>query len=700
MVSVIVPVYRAKKTIERCVGCIAAQSYQNIELILVDDGSDDGSGEICDWLADGYNKITVIHDKNGGAAHARNTGLAKANGEWICFIDSDDIIPENMLDELMKNASSSAADIVVCAHQKCNSSDIKDLNAIKEFFSANHTSPDYPSQIYKGHEGVKALLYQRGMISAPWGMISKKSLWNDISFPEGTAAEDMGTIYKLFLKADTIAYTDLVLYGYMQSASNTVYSTSSDRNPDYFLHSKEMLAFFSNNHPDCIKAASSRHLSACFQILSETQPEKNRSAFISEVYDSIHSVRGTVFRDKEARSKNRLAALGSYFSLPFIHRYLYKMHLKELPPSDLSCFPSITMVEYQGRCDTEGKAVGHAPKVLAEYRNLNKKHFDIDVFAPETILRDLPEDPGLKVTPLKEYIVMKSGDTVYERIKNKFKMFSNIRYTLKHSKADILWFFNVEFYLFLYLAIFGARDRKIVVTLFKNSYGGGRLAKIKQKIFELGQKRVRACISAGPLFSFKNMSSIFIPDYIYDKDKYEPYRTMEKKPMAVCLGTMGVDKQLEQIVNSFSVLTYPLLVAGRFYDKERFERLKEVATPNVKVFDTYLTDEEYLTLLGQATYAILPYNEKNYSAQTSGVMQEAVFTDTIVFTHKDILKGNAIPGVGYSTYYGISDAVFTGESCIMRNRNILKEYERLRNDVYDRSNITESYKKFFRSLDH
>ena len=331
MVSVIIPVYQAKQTLERCVGCVMAQAYEDIELILVDDGSDDGSEKLCDWLASCSDRIRVIHEENGGAARARNTGIAHALGDWICFIDSDDIFSSTMLDELVGMAVDTGADIAVCAHAKCMSSDIIDVDSIGDFFSSADTSADMHPIVYKGHDGVKALLYQRGMLSAPWGMISKRSLWDAVSFPEGTAAEDMGTIYRLFLQAGTVIYTGRVLYGYMQSADNTVFSTSSERNPDYFMHSKDMLEYIRETAPDCINAASSRHLSACFQILSETPYDQRETEFVKEIYADIRSVRRSVISDREARRKNRLAALGSYISIGVIHRLLNAEYKRSLP---------------------------------------------------------------------------------------------------------------------------------------------------------------------------------------------------------------------------------------------------------------------------------------------------------------------------------------------------------------------------------
>ena len=255
-------------------------------------------------------------------------------------------------------------------------------------------------------------------------------------------------------------------------------------------------------------------------------------------------------------------------------------------------------------------------------------------------------------------------------------MFSNISKVLHESGEDVLWFFNVEFYLFLYLAIFGNAGKRIVVTLFLDGYHTGRLAGIKQRIFEAGQRRVFKCISTGPSFKFRNMPSVFIPDYVCDDSIYGRYRNASKEAYAVCLGTMDHGKQLEELVDAFSRISYRLVIAGRFYDKEWAEGLRLKAAGNIEIRDEYLSSEEYLKLLSGAVYAVLPYNEGYYASQTSGVMQEAVFTDTIVLTHRDILSGNRVPGIGYASYRDITDGLLSAapdSANELRNRQILEK---------------------------
>lgn len=115
-VSVIVPVYNCKKYLERCVDSILQQTWRNLELLLIDDASTDGSGEMCDKLADGDARVRVIHQKNGGCTGASLTGLKEASGEYCMFIDSDDYVETNMLEEMSKHLAGKRGEIVCCNH--------------------------------------------------------------------------------------------------------------------------------------------------------------------------------------------------------------------------------------------------------------------------------------------------------------------------------------------------------------------------------------------------------------------------------------------------------------------------------------------------------------------------------------------------------------------------------------------------------
>ena len=372
---------------------------------------------------------------------------------------------------------------------------------------------------------------------------------------------------------------------------------------------------------------------------------------------------------------------------------------------------TVCMVEYQGRCDTEGKAVGHAPKVLREYLQLISNDCKVSVFAPKLILKELPEEDRkaagvwqAKVLPC--HIVMKGKTPLWEKIANKLHMFTNIRSVFRHADADILWFFNVEYYLMLYLFLHKKPKQKLVCTLFLDGYHADAqagykakfVAGVKQWVFEQAQKKISLIISTGKQFSFQNCRWEYIPDYYDKKGLYEPYRRRissgaGKEERAVCLGTMGNGKQLEEMVEAFVRIGYPLTVAGRFYDRERVKTLQMIAEKGngtIEIQDRYLSQEEYLSLLVGAKYTVLPYSPLNYASQTSGVMQEAVFLDTVPVTYRAILEGNDILGVGFENWEELS-----ADMLLQDNTKYVTEYQRLRETLYSETSVKGGYMTVF-----
>ena len=151
LISVIVPVYNVEKYLEKCIDSIINQTYQNLEIILVDDGSTDGSGKICDEYSRKDNRIKVIHKENGGLSDARNIGIKNANGGLIGFIDSDDYITENMFEVLQKDLRKYNADISSC--------DIQNVNEAGECLKIIRVSTEgQTSKVFEREEALKLLL--------------------------------------------------------------------------------------------------------------------------------------------------------------------------------------------------------------------------------------------------------------------------------------------------------------------------------------------------------------------------------------------------------------------------------------------------------------------------------------------------------------------------------------------------------------
>ena len=292
MISVIVPVYNSAKYIPACIDSMIKQEYPDWELLLVDDASTDDSADVCDGYASKDKRIKVIRAPHGGAAAARNRGIEEAKGEYICFADSDDTVEPDYLKYMYDAAIAHAADIVCCGHDEPKEG--------QEIRSAGDNGG------FK-KVGLDDLLYQRGLMSVPWGYLFKRSLFDEVRFPEGTEAEDMGTIYRLFMAAENAVKGDKVCYHYIQRSSSTIYTTASSRRKAYYRHSRNMLHVIKKQRPESYPAAASRHFSTCAQDLSET-PLKEKGAFTQRLYKDMSRLSVYVKKDKEARMINRIAA--------------------------------------------------------------------------------------------------------------------------------------------------------------------------------------------------------------------------------------------------------------------------------------------------------------------------------------------------------------------------------------------------------
>lgn len=223
LVSIVVPIYKVEKYLERCINSICKQTYRNLEIILVNDGSPDNCPKMCDAFAKQDNRITVIHKENGGLSSARNAGIEKAAGEYISFVDSDDWIHEKFIETLL----------MLCEENDCEISQC-------DFLFVNNDSIDLPLshnaelRIFSNEEAVEKCCAGPEAIkyNVAWNKIYLKKLFEDIRYPEGKIHEDEFVTYKLMWKARRIAVTNLYLYNYLQRADSIIGSGFSIRRLD------------------------------------------------------------------------------------------------------------------------------------------------------------------------------------------------------------------------------------------------------------------------------------------------------------------------------------------------------------------------------------------------------------------------------------------------------------------------------------
>lgn len=233
-ISVIIPVYNAEKYLDRCLQSVCDQTYKNIEIIIINDGSKDNSLQKCNEWADKDNRIKVFSKENEGQGKARNIGLDNSEGEYICFVDSDDYIHPQMLELLIKTATEFDSDLVQCKYTEVDEGQEVEPPYIEyDNKFINLTRP----------ESEQFLCYYTDDI-IPWNKFFKKVLFNQRRFPEGMYYEDKHLMFRLRYYAKKIVYLDIPLYYYVQSSNSTMRNDLDDKRLKSMFRLMDELAEF------------------------------------------------------------------------------------------------------------------------------------------------------------------------------------------------------------------------------------------------------------------------------------------------------------------------------------------------------------------------------------------------------------------------------------------------------------------------
>ncbi|MCM1500999.1 MAG: glycosyltransferase [Clostridium sp.] len=197
-VSVIVPVYNVMPYLRKCIDSIVNQTYEQLEILLVDDGSTDGSGKVCDEYAEHDCRVRVIHKKNGGLSDARNVGIEAATGEYVAFIDSDDFVSEAFIEVMLKALCDSHADMSMVKRESAFWDGEKLDNNIPIIRTADD---NIQVSVLNPHDALERMLYRDINTGAQFKFL-KREILGDIRFPVGWLYEDMATTYKMIQSSE------------------------------------------------------------------------------------------------------------------------------------------------------------------------------------------------------------------------------------------------------------------------------------------------------------------------------------------------------------------------------------------------------------------------------------------------------------------------------------------------------------------
>lgn len=279
LLSVIIPVYNTLSTLQRCVDSVMCQNVPEMEVILVDDGSTDGSSALCDTLASGYENIRVIHRENGGLSAARNTGISAARGEWLSFIDSDDeFAPDTLAPNLeiaMSDESISLVEFPVTVH----------------YLSPRSYNVGFEPCTISGNTVFGHWIHTAGYMHCyAWNKIYRSTLFSTIRFPEGETFEDAAVCPMIIRECKAVAYSDRGRYLYYSSAGSITLRYRFRNQEPLFRHNLDLLKYITAQGFD--KQDRARLWNVTFNLLTDLWRCKDAdAAYLAAGAKELNSLR-------------------------------------------------------------------------------------------------------------------------------------------------------------------------------------------------------------------------------------------------------------------------------------------------------------------------------------------------------------------------------------------------------------------------
>lgn len=318
LISVIVPVYNVEEYLPRCVDSILAQTYENLEIILVDDGTKDNAGLICDQYAQKDARIKVIHKTNGGLSSARNAGIDIAQGDYLAFVDSDDWIEPDAYEVMLTAARKYDVKLVCAGRYDMDGEQGEKITGL---------CPE-KEEVISGAELVRRMFTWNHIDSAAWDKLYHRDLFREIRYPVGRVCEDVPTTYKIALDAGNVAMYPKPIYNYFHRPGSITMSSISEKTFHFSQHTAAVYADIREHYPEITDAARYLRVRSLYHILItlDLTDDQTRMRF-SQQYDHSRRelkkhtgffLRSALF-DKQEKLTNLLLVLGFYRPLRRIY---------------------------------------------------------------------------------------------------------------------------------------------------------------------------------------------------------------------------------------------------------------------------------------------------------------------------------------------------------------------------------------------
>lgn len=311
LISVIVPVYNVELYLERCVRSICGQTYENLEIILIDDGSTDQSGKLCEKLARGDKRILVYHNKkNDGLSSARNIGIHKSSGEYITFVDSDDTIDRDAIEYLLLLLKTYDCNMSLCTHTII-------FNRKKRILGNGG------DERLTSKQCIERMLYHEIIDTSAWAKLYKKDIFNEIKYPAGKLFEDMAVTYKAFIKSGNIACGYTSKYNYFIRKNSIVTEAFNEKKLDLLDVTDKAIQEIICLFPELQCAALRRQVYARFSTLNQMLDVPGYDSEKRKIIDFILKNRMKILSDKRAPYRDKAGLFFLSMGLP-VYRFVWE----------------------------------------------------------------------------------------------------------------------------------------------------------------------------------------------------------------------------------------------------------------------------------------------------------------------------------------------------------------------------------------
>ena len=314
LISVIVPVYNVEPYLRQCVDSVICQTYTNLEIILVDDGSSDKCGVICDEYRKLDSRIVVIHKENGGLSDARNYGMRSSHGEYFVFVDSDDWMEMDGVSKLFQLSKKHDADIVIGGVEKF-------IDGTDQIVYTTRTVSN-KEEVFSKEEAMKDF-FMNGCAS--WARLYKRNIHDDVCFPKGEINEDEAIVLQILEKCNTIVKTTQVVYQY-RARNESITTTKWNINKlAWYVHCKNNLRFIQRKYPELEQYAKARYRSSLVWVLNNmAESPEGYTELIPEYREKLKALmkEDNWEFNLSRKEKIRVYCLANFF---YLYSYIVKL---------------------------------------------------------------------------------------------------------------------------------------------------------------------------------------------------------------------------------------------------------------------------------------------------------------------------------------------------------------------------------------